>query len=61
MRFAFIAKPRHIWPGAWQRDALDVSRPGFHARLNRSPSARSRHDETLFAAIVTSFRSSDRT
>ena len=61
MRFAFIAKHRHIWPVAWQCDALDVSRSGFHAWLNRSPSARSRYDETLFAAIVTSFRSSDRT
>jgi len=61
MRFAFIAKHRHIWPVAWLCVALDVSRSGFHAWLNRSPSARSRYDERLSAVIVTSFRSSDRT
>jgi len=61
MRFAFIAKHRHIWPVAWLCDALDVSRSGFHAWLNRSPSVRSRYDEMLFTAIITSFRSSDRT
>ena len=50
MRFAFIAKHRTIWPVAWLCDALDVSRSGFHAWLNRSPSARSRHDEVLVTA-----------
>ena len=61
MRFAFIAKHRNIWPVAWLCDALDVSRSGFHAWLNRSPSARSRHDEVLVTAIDRSFKSSDRT
>ena len=61
MRFAFIAKHRTIWPVAWLCDALDVSRSGFHAWLNRSPSARSRHDEVLVTAIDRSFKSSDRT
>jgi putative transposase len=61
MRFAFIAKHRSIWPVAWLCDALDVSRSGFHAWLNRSPSARSRHDEVLVTAIDRSFKSSDRT
>lgn len=42
MRFVFIAKHRAIWPVAWLCDALRVSRSGFHAWLNRSPSARSR-------------------
>jgi putative transposase len=37
-----------------------VSRSGFHAWLNRSPSARSRHDEVLIGAIARSFKSSDR-
>lgn len=45
----------------WLCDALDVSRSGFHAWLNRSPSARSRHDEVLVMAIDRSFKSSDRT
>ena len=61
MRFAFIAKHRSIWPVAWLCDALDVSRSGFHAWLNRSPSARSRRDEVLVSRIDRSFKSSDRT
>jgi putative transposase len=61
MRFAFIAKHRSIWPVAWLCDALDVSRSGFHAWLNRGPSARSRYDEALLVEIGRSFRSSDRT
>jgi hypothetical protein len=51
MRFAFIAKHRSIWPVAWLCSALDVSRSGFHAWLNRSPSARSRQDEVLVTKI----------
>jgi putative transposase len=46
---------------AWLCDALDVSRSGFHAWLNRSRSTRSRHDEVLLGVIDRSFRSSDRT
>lgn len=38
MRFAFIAKHRKIWPVAWLCYALDVSRSGFHAWLNRCSS-----------------------
>ena len=47
MRFAFIAKHRSIWPVAWLCEALDVSRSGFHAWLNRSPSKRTQDDEML--------------
>ena len=61
MRFAFIAKHRSIWPVAWLCAALDVSRSGFHAWLNRSPSARSRQDEVLVTVIDRSFKSSERT
>lgn len=61
MRFAFIAKHRTIWPVAWLCNALDVSRSGFHAWLNRSPGARSRNDEVLVTAIDRSFKRSDRT
>lgn len=61
MRFAFIARHRGIWPVAWLCSALDVSRSGFHAWLNRSPSARSRYDEVLVPRIDRSFKSSDRT
>ena len=61
MRFAFIARHRHIWPVAWLCEALAVSRSGFHAGLNRTPSARSRHDEVLVAVFDRSFKSSDRT
>jgi putative transposase len=61
MRFAFIARHRAVWPVAWLCNALDVSRSGFHAWLNRSPSARSRQDEVLISRIDRSFKSSDRT
>lgn len=60
MRFAFIAKHRSIWPVAWLYDALDVSRSGLHAWLNRSPSARALHDEALVTAIDRSVKSNDR-
>jgi putative transposase len=61
MRFAFIAKHRSIWPVAWLCEALDVSRSGFHAWLNRSPSRRSRENEALLDVIRRSFLGSDRT
>jgi len=47
MRFTFIAKHRGIWPVTWLCEALDVSRSGFHAWLDRSPSKRSRDDEEV--------------
>jgi hypothetical protein len=40
-------------------DALGVSRPGFHAWLNRSPSARSRSDEAVGQWLKASFAASD--
>lgn len=61
MKFGFIAKHRMIWPVAWLCDALGVSRSGFHAWLNRSPSARSRSDARLCAQLKASFVASDRT
>lgn len=42
MKFAFIAKHRSIWPVAWLCEALGVSRSGFHAWLNRTPSQHAR-------------------
>lgn len=61
MRFTFIAKHRGIWPVAWLCEALDVSRSGFHAWLNRSPSLRARDDEEIGARVRASFLGSDRT
>lgn len=61
MRFAFIAKHRLIWPVAWLCEVLEVSRSGFHAWLNRSPSKRTLEDEGLLAVIRRSFLGSDRT
>jgi putative transposase len=61
MKFVFIAKHRTIWPVAWLCNALGVSRSGFHAWLNRSPSARSRSDETIGQRVKASFIASDRT
>jgi putative transposase len=61
MRFAFIAKHRHIWPVAWLCEALDVSRSGFHAFLRRGPSERAWVDAELTPQIRASFVASDRT
>ena len=61
MRFAFVAKHRSIWPVAWLCKALDVSRSGFHAWLNRSPSKRTLEDEAVLAVMRRSFTASDRT
>jgi putative transposase len=61
MKFVFIAKHRSIWPVAWLCNALGVSRSGFHAWLNRTPSVRSRSDEALGQRVKASFVASDRT
>jgi putative transposase len=61
MKFVFIAKHRNIWPVAWLCNAMGVSRSGFHAWLDRSPSARSRSDEALGQQVKASFVGSDRT
>lgn len=61
MRFAFIAKHRHIWPVSWLCAALEVSRSGFHAWLSRPASRRAREDEALTGSIRQSFTASDRT
>ena len=61
MRFAFVAKHRGVWPVAWLCEAVDVSRSGFHAWLNRTPSQRGRENETIMAKVRASFVASDRT
>lgn len=61
MIFGFVAKHRAIWPVSWMCETLGVSRSGFHAWLNRSPSKRAREDDVLLAGIRTSFAGSDRT
>ncbi|MGY4444193.1 hypothetical protein ACVW04_007012 [Bradyrhizobium sp. LM2.3] len=61
MKFVFIAKHRNIWPVAWLCNAMGVSRSGFHAWLNRSPSARSRGDEAVSRQVKASFVARDRT
>jgi putative transposase len=61
MKFAFVAKHRHVWPVSWICAALQVSRSGFHAWLNRPASARSIYDEKLSEVMRLSFQASDRT
>jgi len=61
MKFAFIAKHRHIWPVSWLCEVLEVSRSGFHAWLTRPLSDRAILDAKLVTAIDTSFKASDRT
>jgi putative transposase len=61
MKFDFIAKHRSIWPVAWLCDALDVSRSGFHAWLNRPPTQRAGDDAWIGAKVRASFVASART
>jgi putative transposase len=62
MRFAFIAKHRHIWPVAWLCERAGCLPLGLPCLAQPQPiSARSRHDEVLVTAIDRSFKSSDRT
>jgi hypothetical protein len=52
--------PEHLAGGMAVR-CMGVSRSGFHAWLNRSPSARSRNDEAIGQRVKASFVASDRT
>ena len=61
MRFAFIAKHRHIWPVSCLCEVLEVARSGFHAWLNRPTSIRKIHDAKPITPIKISFKASDRT
>jgi hypothetical protein len=61
MRFAFIARHRHVWPLEWMCSLLEVSRSGFHAWLTRAPSARALADAALTPVIERSFKAGDRT
>jgi putative transposase len=49
------------WPVAWLCEALDVSRSGFHAWLNRTPSKRARDDKEIGRKVRASFIGSART
>ena len=59
--FGFVAKHRHIWPASWLRTALDVSRSGFHVRLGRARSERSRKEQAIGAKVWASFLAGART
>ncbi len=61
MRFAFIARRRHIRPVSSLCEALEVSRCGFHAWQGRPTSTREIHEPKLVMAIESSFKASDRT
>lgn len=61
MKFAFVARHRHIWPASWICRVLGVSRSGFHAWLGRPLSERAAYDAKLVQAIDRSFKASDRT
>lgn len=61
MRFAFIAKHRHIWPVSRMCEVLEVSRSGLHAWLTRPLGDRTILDAKLVTAVDTRFKASDRT
>lgn len=56
MKLVFIAKDRNIWPLAWLREAMGVSRSAEPIAR-----ARSRSDETVGRQAKASFLASDRT
>ena len=47
MRYAFIQEHCQTWPIAVQCDVLEVSRSGFYAWKNRSPSAGAQRRKAL--------------
>ena len=51
MRYAFIQEHCQTWPIAVQCDVLEVSRSGFYAWKNRSPSAGAQRREALTQQI----------
>jgi putative transposase len=59
--YGFVARHRAIWPIELLCAALGVARSGFYAWRTRPPSARSRRETPLGAAVRTSFLASDRT
>ncbi len=61
MRYGFVAKHRAIWPVELLCAALGVARRGFYAWRTRPPSARTRRETALGAAVRTNFLASDRT
>jgi putative transposase len=61
MKFGFVAKHRGVWPVLLMCEALDVSRSGFYAWLERPRSRRSLDDEVLGSQVRQSLVSSDRT
>ncbi len=61
MRYAFIAKHRHIWPTRAQCRVLEVSASGFYEWMSRGRSARCQENARLTVRIRESFEQSDRT
>ncbi|PZX40718.1 putative transposase [Roseinatronobacter thiooxidans] len=55
VKFAFIAKQRHVCPVSWLCDVLEVSRSGFHAWLNRPISDQTILEAKLGTAIGKTF------
>jgi putative transposase len=51
MIYSFIRQHRDVWPIGMQRRTLDVSRSGFYAWLNRSPSKRTVANQNLLQDI----------
>jgi HTH-like domain len=61
VKFAAIAKYRHLWPLSWMCEVFEVTRAGFYAWLRRPPSARERLDIEQTVPIRASFADSDQT
>ena len=51
MRYAFISQHRDTWPVAWLCSALEVSKAGFYAWLDRPKSPQEQRRDTLLGEI----------
>lgn len=61
MKYAFIARHRHVWPTRTMCRVIGVSASGFYDWLKRPESARAQANARLLSRIREVFSSSDRT
>ena len=61
MKYAFMARPRSVWPVRWMSQALGVSTSGFYEWLGRPESNRAMSNRVILVRIRESFEASHQT
>jgi hypothetical protein len=61
VKYAFMARHRHVWPVRWMSQALGVSTSGFYEWLTRPESDRSMTNRAILVRIRESFEASHQT